>query len=365
MTNVVMISTHPAPYRDNVLINLSQKKDINLKVVTIYENADTHKEWNYSSQLIQEILPKGKVIGKIGMTQFSVIKYIKKADVVITGNFPGTALIALIYSLVKKKRIVYYSDAVKPGKYKGRIRKIINRFIYNKIQSFWVTGNLSKNYYIGQNINKNRIKLGYYTNDYDQMLKDYLRLKEQRSKNRALLKISENDKVFLFIGKLISIRNIKRLLDAFNCVNLDNSNTKLVIVGDGEEEYIIEHALRNKDIIHIKAVPYAELLKYYCVADVYIHPGWEPYSLAVVQAVLCELPVISSNTVGAAIDYVQNGVNGLLIDESSTETLIQAMKFYINNEIDRQWLHNAQVKVLEHNVNWAVNELFEAINYNN
>ena len=78
---------------------------------------------------------------------------------------------------------------------------------------------------------------------------------------------------------------------------------------------------------------------YFARADIFVlpsrHDGW---GVVVNQALAAGLPIIVSDTVGAGLDYVENGINGVRVDAGRVDALYEAMKNLIQNpEMAREW----------------------------
>ena len=153
---------------------------------------------------------------------------------------------------------------------------------------------------------------------------------------------------------------------AFKEASSVNNNIALLIIGDGPETEIVEDFLsKNKEIgvRHIGAVTFEELYPYYGCSDAYIHPGAEPYSLALVEAVIAGKPVVSTNEVGSVYDYVKNCYNGFIVSNNDvvalTEAIVNMGKSYIlevNVKEMQKFAVNQRSKL------WATNQLMSAIN---
>ncbi len=67
-------------------------------------------------------------------------------------------------------------------------------------------------------------------------------------------------------------------------------------------------------------------------ADVLIHPAlWEPYGVAVLEAMACAKPAIASDRTMAALDRIKPGINGFIHKSNDIEQLTEQMSFFIQN----------------------------------
>lgn len=141
--------------------------------------------------------------------------------------------------------------------------------------------------------------------------KDYFSKKvsnEEELVIRKKLNISLNEKVVLFVGRIVPEKGIKELIQAYNQVEIDNS--VLVIVGSSnfgkktntqyekEVQELIEKS--NKRIIFTGYVHQKELYKIYSVATCAVMPSQfeEPAGLVALEAQATGTPLIATNVGG-------------------------------------------------------------------
>ena len=67
------------------------------------------------------------------------------------------------------------------------------------------------------------------------------------------------------------------------------------------------------------------LKKYLENADAYLFPSQEPFGIAPVEALAAGCPVIAYKK-GGALDYIEDGKNGLFFDEQTANSLSLAIK---------------------------------------
>lgn len=126
---------------------------------------------------------------------------------------------------------------------------------------------------------------------------------------------------YLYVGRLVAVKNIELLIDEFN-----HNGKPLTIVGNG----ILETELRNRAKPNISFTGFIEnekLGEVYQAHDVFILPSYyEPWGLVVEEALYWGLPVIVSNQVGSAIDMVQNLNTGCIFKSKDVDSLHMAIK---------------------------------------
>lgn len=117
------------------------------------------------------------------------------------------------------------------------------------------------------------------------------------------------DKVknFLFVGRLINVKNLEYLVTKFNA----HPELSLTIIGFGELENDLK-AIAKPNIKFLGAIDNKELPVHYQSADVFILPSLiEPWGLVVEEALNNGTPVMVSNKVGCAEEIVTEG-NGVV-----------------------------------------------------
>ena len=177
------------------------------------------------------------------------------------------------------------------------------------------------------------------------------------------LKLSQDDIVILYTGRLVEEKGIKELIQAFN--KLNNDKLKLIITGDiNPRNYKLKmfvHELKkisnkNKNIIFTGYINYHKIPLYYNIADVGVIPSiWEePFALTVIEHLAAGHPVIVSNSgampelvnnnvaivVNKSFNFVNNLSEALLKVKSNTTNnkrlcILQAKKFDKSNYINR------------------------------
>ncbi|MFT3918868.1 glycosyltransferase family 4 protein [Cloacibacterium sp.] len=146
---------------------------------------------------------------------------------------------------------------------------------------------------------------------------------------RQKLKISPEDFVFVFVGRLVIDKGLKELLGAFGKVSNKFPNAKLVLVGPREDEKsktendIFSEIENNQNII---AVGYQEEVRpYFAMANVFVLPSYrEGFPNAVLQAGAMNLPSIVTDISGAN-EIIQQNENGIIIPPKNQEELEKAM----------------------------------------
>ena len=135
--------------------------------------------------------------------------------------------------------------------------------------------------------------------------------------------------VILYVGRLIPLKGIDRLLSAWSGLDPDvREKGTLLLVGDGPERGQLEtscqaHGLAN--VRFIGAVEYDRIAPYYAVSDLFVMPTLEDnWSLVVPEAMACSLPILCSVYNGCWPELVTER-NGWVFDPLDLAHFTQAL----------------------------------------
>ena len=184
--------------------------------------------------------------------------------------------------------------------------------------------------------------------------------KEQFKENeieeiRKELKISKDDFVVMFVGRLAEEKNLEFLLEAEEELAKKHKNVKLLIVGSGPDyEKFIEWTMNKKlekNIIFTNAIPWEEIPKYYQLASVFATASkTETQGLTVIEAMSASIPVVCYKD-DAFLDIVEDNINGRVF--KTKEEYIKIIEELLNDPkkietLSKQARFTAEKHSLEH-----------------
>lgn len=142
----------------------------------------------------------------------------------------------------------------------------------------------------------------------------------------------------LTVARLIRRKGLDDLLRAMALLNDEPAH--LTIQGSGADGAQLEKlavSLGVQDRVSFSGFRVRERLpEIYQAADIFVMPSLsESFGLAVIEAMACGLPVVISQ-VGGMIEYVEDGVNGLIVPLRDPHALAQAIRRLIRDPSRRQ-----------------------------
>ena len=143
--------------------------------------------------------------------------------------------------------------------------------------------------------------------------------------------------VFLFVGRLVALKNVKTLLYAYAQVKSDK--TALVIIGDGAEaEYlkVLDEQLQTSAIFTGR-LEGNDLLLWYNIGKCLILPSYqEPFGAVTNEALLAGCKGIISKKAGSQC-LIDEGLNGYTFNPMNVDELAEKMKLISNESVQTSY----------------------------
>ncbi len=142
-------------------------------------------------------------------------------------------------------------------------------------------------------------------------------------------------RVLLTVGRLYARKGMDRVIESLPAVLRVLPDVRYLLVGDGTYRAELEQLARacgvREAVVFAGAVPDAELIDHYALADVFIMANrempdgdTEGFGLVFLEANACGIPVIAGKA-GGSVDAVTDLVNGLVVDGDQTAQIAAAI----------------------------------------
>jgi glycosyltransferase involved in cell wall biosynthesis len=132
---------------------------------------------------------------------------------------------------------------------------------------------------------------------------------------------------FLYVGRLVSYKRADLVVRAF-----EGLPYRLLVVGAGH----LAHELRSSaptNVRFVGEVDDAELRELYRSARALVYPADEDFGIVMAEAQACGTPVVAL-AAGGALDIVQPGVTGWLLERQEVDELRRAIELAATEELD-------------------------------
>ena len=324
---------HPtiAPYRIDFFNSLC--KAFSTEVCLEYWNLKDQK-FDYRKIYEQfkfdpKYLPNRSLIGMVKFVKEEITKF--KPDIVLVSEFHYITIIVVLLRLIShlKYKIVSICDDS-----------------YNMVaenNDFSITHRMARKFvvpYLDDLILVEPRTVEWYQRNYRKGIYFPI-IKEDsqaRSTYKKVLPLSRNlmkefglqgKYVFLFVGRLVSLKNVKAIITAFS--KLDQNENALVIVGDGPEKEQLTKLASDLGItvVFTGRLEGDSLYAWYNVANCFVLASYqEPFGAVTNEALLAGCWCIISNKAGSQC-LIEDGKNGFTFAPMNVIELTEKMKLAV------------------------------------
>jgi len=176
---------------------------------------------------------------------------------------------------------------------------------------------------------------------------------------RSRYGIKPEERMILFLGRLTWVKGVRSLVQAMPIVLEEYPNTKLVILGKGEQQNdILETASRlgisDKVACRFDFVSEDERILHYAASDACIFPSiYEPFGIVSLEAMAMEKPLIvgAQGVVGFREQVVPSGSdqNGVHVNGGNPADIAWGMKEVLfDPERAKKWGQNGRKRVQQY-----------------
>lgn len=282
--------------------------------------------------------------------RFGVIKIIKKAKpkVILCSEYGSITVTICLYKIITKQKFKIYTisdDSIHKSKSRRGLRAILRNLISTNIDGVIFPSKEVCNWHI-TNISKNIKTLELPIIHDDISFRNQLAQSLNNADTNILKYKLLHKKVILFVGRLVTIKNIPFLLKVVS--QLKNNDWKLAIVGGGQLESTLKAQAQELNIessvIFTGRKEGNELLCWYSIASVLVLPStFESFGAVVNEALLGGCYVLCSQTAGAS--SLINSDNGKIFNPYKEESLRVCLEYTL--KISEPILNNNIVTLRE------------------
>ncbi|TAN41242.1 MAG: glycosyltransferase [Nitrospirae bacterium] len=249
---------------------------------------------------------------------------LKDADLVILmqenrilSNYP-----LLLSRLWNKREIAFWGHGRNFQSYAPQgLRERWKMWLLNKVDWWFAYTKLTEGILLANGFPKERITCLNNAIDNDAFVFDLKNVSAEAA-DRLLreLDLAEDAPLGLFCGSLYPDKRIKFMIDAAAIIHERMPGFRFVVIGDGPSSAELQELIKDKSWAYWVGVKKgAEKACYFKIAKVVLNPGM--VGLHIVDAFCAGLPLITTSSArhSPEIAYLENGVNGCIVDGSATD----------------------------------------------
>lgn len=266
------------------------------------------RKWGKNIKLFSDIFTYN-LLSASKFVNYCIKKQGMKFDIVVVHDWLSSISGLLIKKDMEKLPIVFHIHSVEEQRSLGggsEVIKYLEKTMAKKADHVITVSNSMKEYLSSIDFPADKITACYNGCDpekYNPARVNKKKLEELRKR----YKIKDDEKVIFFVGRLTWVKGVYNLVHAMPSILKDFPNTRLIILGKGEQygdliAHIQKHNIADKVNIRSEWVDEDERILHYALADVCVFPSInEPFGIVSLEGMAMEKPIV----VGAA------GVSGL------------------------------------------------------
>jgi glycosyltransferase involved in cell wall biosynthesis/peptidoglycan/xylan/chitin deacetylase (PgdA/CDA1 family) len=324
-----IIMDHPSPHMVGLLNALAERDDCSAEVIYLGSNAPERRWEAPGSQLPHRFL-KGLTLMRGGLRiNVGLIHSLRqmRVDVWLLNSVyssPSTLIAAWVLSRGSTPW-VYMNEPPRPRNQLFSTLKLIPfRFVVRRAWGIIGMGEKTVEIYrsfLDGNRPMTSIPYSIHLDDFFQ-----LHLPDAPSDTPRLR--------FLACCQMIHRKGLDILLQA--CEQLRDMNWQLTLVGDGPLRRKLErefsHSFSKKQVIFRGEVCYEKRHEAFADQHIFVFPSrWDGWGMVVPEAMAAGLPVIATDQVMAAHEFIRSGINGFLVPANNSQALADKMSYFIHN----------------------------------
>lgn len=237
------------------------------------------------------------------------------ADAVLVFGWPFKSHLACIKYFKGKIPVLFRGDSTLLNENRG-IKKILRRlfltYIYSFIDYALYVGTNNKEYFKAHGLKDNQLVFVPHAIDNNRFADNAITYQNEADAWRIELGIKEDHFVIVYAGKFDKVKNPWYIVNLAK--ELKAEHYRFLLVGNGPlEEEIKSVANNDSRIIFIDFQNQKKMPVVYRLANVILLSSVsETWGLAINEAMACNIPVITNDKVGASVDLIENGINGIV-----------------------------------------------------
>jgi glycosyltransferase involved in cell wall biosynthesis len=316
----------PAPYREPLFGALSEHPRIAIRV--IYQSAeqstwDQPSAWFEAERAYDTCYLGAYELPRRGRSPVSWPRGLERAlsrfdaHVVVCSEFGPATLRALVWCRRHARPLVIFSEVTHDVEETlPAAQRALHRWLAARAQGFVAVSSRVRERLLGLGVPAEAIVLSLQSADLEP-IRAAASTRTHRSPGSPVQLLS--------VGRLVPDKNFDRLLEAFSAAEV-SAELHIHGVGPLEPELRASAERLGTPAVFHGFTSSAEMARAYANADVFVLVStFEPFGVAVREAVAAGLPLLCSRRVGAVDDLALDGRNALLVDPQDIDQIASAL----------------------------------------
>jgi glycosyltransferase involved in cell wall biosynthesis len=347
---VLWVFNHPAPYKVDFFNELGKKCDLTVLFERGNEGDRNPAFYYEKAKSFHPVFLNALKLGKYNSLTNKIVKEIKKTkyDAIVMNGYSTFGEMKALGYLHKKK--IPYIFAINGGivrENESNLRRYLKRKYISGATLYLAPDKHSGEYLKFYGADEKKIVLYPYSTVFASEVLPNPPTHDQQLSFRKKEGLP-GERLFISVGQFISRKNNLELLKLWK--KMDPKDT-LLLVGDGpEKEQYLNFIAENKmvNVVIRDYEPHTKILNLFKLADFSIFLTKEDiYGHVVNESLSQGTPVIASTKANSALNLIENGVNGFLVDLDKPEEILKTLQQPTNELLRLGALETAQNNTIE------------------
>jgi len=320
---VLLVTNMPAPYRIPLWNHLNRLCGGGLKVL-FTECRWPHRSWSVPADEMHfnwRFLLEGENPAllnrgiRVALAMLAVLSRSQPRTVISGGYDTLAAWMSFAWCKVFGVRFIMWTESnARDQRRPGKFKEWLKRRIVSASDAIAVPGRAAADY--ARMLGASGGKISIVRNGFDV---DFF-ARESGKIDRAMEKELHGfpPKLILYSGRLIRLKGVFVLLEAFQRISAELPEVGLLVVGHGPEGSAMQDFCREAGLGQVffeGPQPYDRMPYFYALADILVLPTFsDSYSYVVTEAFACGVPAVVSRAAGVREDLLVEGRTGLTVE---------------------------------------------------
>ena len=340
---IFLLTDFPSPYQVEVFNEIARDKEVSLQVGYL-RRTDPCRQWGPTAMAHDFV-----VLDEGPKRQQTARSLVQDADLVVFNYYLHPNAEQLILDRSSSHRPWCFwgeRPGIRKPEWIGRlVRSWKLRWLHASLAPIWGVGQFAVERYQSEFGSSHK----YFNFPY---FSDLVRFNSNLTTNRTSLSSKRN---FLFSGSLIHRKGVDLVARAFIRLLKEGHAATLKIIGNGELRSHLERTLDSvsASVELLGFVDWDNLPEQYASSHILCVPSrYDGWGLVVPEGLASGLPVIATDRMGAALEFINSGNNGWLIPADDENSLFEAMRDATSLSVSdlTRLGYNARESVSEHSL---------------
>lgn len=331
---LLFITNIPSPYRVDFFNELGKRctLDVIFERSASDERDESWKEFQFTH--FRGIILKGLRFGRDKAITWRILPYLRREydHIIVANAATPVGILAICYLKWKRKEYYIEGDGGQYIQRKG-LKEKLKRFIIGGAAGCFSTSRELDHYYQMYGARADRIYRYPFSSIYASEIQEMHGRQEKRAAARTELGISMERKMVLAIGRYDHGKGFDLLIRS--AAALENDADIYIVGGKVTDEYeklaAESHAV---NVVFVDFLRKKELSRYLLAADIFVLPTrHDAWGLVINEAMAYGLPIISTDKCVAALELIEEGVNGYVVPTDNVTALENRMRKLLEDDV--------------------------------